>query len=197
MSLWLPAPCMAMSAMHEARITRIGAVDRRFDRDRSDIGSSLALIRPNRAAPRTLPDTDICTDARIWCPMMSDHDHPVDPERVERVRAADQGEVETQAVASLLTLLADPLRARILRGLLVVEELCVGDLALALDATEDAVTYALRILRTAGLVRRRRDGRMGMYRLSEGPAREALAATLATTRDLVQLHPELGPEEDE
>jgi DNA-binding transcriptional ArsR family regulator len=37
-----------------------------------------------------------------------------------------------------LTLLADPLRARILSALLLTEETCVGDLALALDATEDA-----------------------------------------------------------
>ena len=128
---------------------------------------------------------------------MSDHDHPVNPERVEQVRAADPGAPDAQAVASLLTLLADPLRARILAALLVVDELCVGDLALALDATEDAVTYALRILRTAGLVNRRREGRMGYYRLSDGPARQALAATLATTRELVLLHPELRSEDDQ
>jgi len=128
---------------------------------------------------------------------MSGHDHPVNPERVARVRDADPGALESQSVASLLTLLADPLRARILSALLVVDELCVGDLALALDATEDAVTYALRILRTAGLVKRRREGRMAYYRLSEGPARSALAATLETTRQLVKLHPELGAEDDQ
>lgn len=128
---------------------------------------------------------------------MSDHDHPVNPERVARVRDADPGAPESQSVASLLTLLADPLRARILSALLVVDELCVGDLALALDATEDAVTYALRILRTAGLVKRRREGRMAYYRLSDGPARPALAATLDTTRQLVKLHPELGAEDDQ
>jgi DNA-binding transcriptional ArsR family regulator len=128
---------------------------------------------------------------------VSDHDHPVNPDRVAKVRREDPGTSESQSVASLLTLLADPLRARILSGLLVVDELCVGDLALALDATEDAVTYALRILRTAGLVRRRREGRMGYYRLSDGPARSALAATLAATRDLVKLHPELGAEDEQ
>lgn len=127
---------------------------------------------------------------------MSDHDHPVNPKRVAAVRAADAGAPEAQAVASLLTLLAEPLRARILEALLAVDELCVGDLALALGATEDAVSYALRILRTAGLVRRRREGRMAFYRLSDGPARDALASSLPTIRDLVRLHPELGPEAD-
>ena len=39
----------------------------------------------------------------------------------------------------------------ILYALDEVEELCVGDLALALSATEDSVGYALKILRTAGL----------------------------------------------
>lgn len=93
-------------------------------------------------------------------------------------------------MASLLTLLADPLRARILGALLTTDEMCVGDLALALDATEDSVSYGLRLLRTAGLVRRRREGRMGYYRLRDGQAREALADAFTTTRRLAELHPE-------
>src|SRR5262249_21934857 len=47
-------------------------------------------------------------------------------------------------------------------------ELCVGDLALALDVTEDQVSYALKMLRLAGLVAFRKDGRMVCYRLSDG-----------------------------
>lgn len=93
-------------------------------------------------------------------------------------------------MAGLLTLLADPLRARILSALLVADELCVGDLALALDASEDAVSYALRLLRTAGLVRRRREGRMGYYRLRDGGARDALATSLGELRSLTALRPE-------
>ncbi len=93
-------------------------------------------------------------------------------------------------MASLLTLLADPLRSRILGGLLISEELCVGDLAMALEATEDAVSYALRLLRTAGLVVRRREGRMGYYRIADGEAREALANALVHARHLAALHPE-------
>ena len=50
----------------------------------------------------------------------------------------------------------------------MVEELCVGDLALALETNEDAVGYALRLLRTAGLVTKRKQGRVVYYRLAEG-----------------------------
>jgi DNA-binding transcriptional ArsR family regulator len=121
---------------------------------------------------------------------VSDHDHPVDPDRVQAVRAEGLPVAEAESIAGLSTLLADPLRARLLAALLVAEEVCVGDLALALHASEDAVTYALRLLRTAGLVRRRRDGRMGYYRLRDGAVRDALADALAQLRRLGALHPE-------
>lgn len=126
---------------------------------------------------------------------MSDHGHPVDLDRVTSVRAEALPAAEADAVAALLTLLADPLRARILSALLVSAEMCVGDLALALDASEDAVSYALRLLRTAGLVRRRREGRMGYYRLRDGDAREALQASLDQLRNLTSLHPEAGADD--
>lgn len=128
---------------------------------------------------------------------MDDHGHPVDPERVE---AARQGQIpagEAEAMGSLLTLVADPLRARILSALVATDELCVGDIALALDATEDAVSYALRILRTAGLVHRRREGRMGYYRLRDGEMRTALLAALDQLRRLTRLHPERLSEDEE
>ncbi|MCZ2815984.1 ArsR/SmtB family transcription factor [Modestobacter sp. VKM Ac-2984] len=75
----------------------------------------------------------------------------------------------------MLSLLADGTRARVLYALDVVDELCVGDLAVALEATEDAVGYALRLLRTAGFVTSRKEGRVVYYRLAEGfpqPLRE-------------------------
>ena len=128
---------------------------------------------------------------------MDDDGHPVDP---ERVAAARQGQIpadEAEAMGALLTLVADPLRARILSALVTTDELCVGDIALALGATEDAVSYALRILRTAGLVRRRREGRMGYYRLRDGEMRTALLAALDQLRSLTRLHPERLSEDEE
>lgn len=97
-----------------------------------------------------------------------DHDHPVDPERVRGARKALISTDEAGRLAGLLGLIQDPVRSRVLFALSAVEELCVGDLALALDVTEDAVSYALKLLRTAGLVRFRKQGRVVFYRLGDG-----------------------------
>jgi ArsR family transcriptional regulator, lead/cadmium/zinc/bismuth-responsive transcriptional repressor len=97
-----------------------------------------------------------------------DHDHPVDAERVAAARAGVLSITEAGRLAGLLGMLADPVRSRILFALVAAEELCVGDLALALEVTEDQVSYALKMLRLAGLVNFRKDGRMVFYRLSDG-----------------------------
>jgi ArsR family transcriptional regulator, lead/cadmium/zinc/bismuth-responsive transcriptional repressor len=98
----------------------------------------------------------------------SDHEHPVSPERVGAARAGLLSAEDAGRLAGLLGMLADPVRSRILFGLSTAGELCVGDLALALDVTEDQVSYALKMLRLAGLVSFRKDGRMVFYRLSNG-----------------------------
>jgi ArsR family transcriptional regulator, lead/cadmium/zinc/bismuth-responsive transcriptional repressor len=96
-----------------------------------------------------------------------DHDHPVDAERVAAARAGVVSVDDAGRLAGLLGMLADPARSRILFALSAADELCVGDLALALEATEDQVSYALKMLRLAGLVSFRKDGRMVFYRLSD------------------------------
>ncbi len=117
---------------------------------------------------------------------MEPHQHPVDPERVDHARSRGLSGEDAGRLVSLLSLLADPVRARILYALDEVEELCVGDLALALGATEDSVGYALRLLRTAGLVATRKAGRVVFYRLGPGfpaPLREhCLRQLVAMTR---------------
>ncbi|WP_435746433.1 ArsR/SmtB family transcription factor [Nocardioides sp. SYSU DS0663] len=103
------------------------------------------------------------------------HQHPVDPGRVAKARERLPSAEEGDRLTSVLSIIADPTRARLLYALDVVDELCVGDLALALSVSEDAVSYGLRVLRTAGLVARRKEGRTVFYRLAEGfpdPLRE-------------------------
>ena len=103
------------------------------------------------------------------------HMHPVDPERVARARARLPTFEDATRLTGILTLLADPTRTRVLHALDVVEEMCVGDIALALEAGEDQVGYALRVLRTAGMVTNRKVGRVVYYRLADGfpdPLRE-------------------------
>ena len=96
------------------------------------------------------------------------HEHPVDAGRVAAARAGALSVDDAGRLAGLLGMLADPVRSRILFALVTAGELCVGDLALALDVTEDQVSYGLKMLRLAGLVSFRRDGRMVCYRLSDG-----------------------------
>jgi DNA-binding transcriptional ArsR family regulator len=97
----------------------------------------------------------------------SGHLHPVNPERVASARQRQLSLEDASRLAALLGLLADPVRIRILYALDTVGELCVGDLVLAVNATQDAVGYGLRILRTSGLVNNRRLGRVIYYRLAD------------------------------
>ncbi len=98
-----------------------------------------------------------------------DHDHPVNATSLAQARAAVLPHEEAVRLSRLLGLLSDPVRARLLFALVAVDELCVGDLTIALgDVSEDQVSYALKMLRTAGLVQTRRDGRVIHYRLADG-----------------------------
>ena len=124
-----------------------------------------------------------------------DHEHPVDAERVARARDRLLPAEDATRLASVLSLLADPVRSRILYALDLVEELCVGDLALALGTTEDAVSYGLRILRTAGLVHARKDGRAVFYRVATNFPEPLLEHCLRELVLLSRAVPTLGGEE--
>ncbi len=98
---------------------------------------------------------------------VTDHDHPIDPERVAHARSRLPNADDAARLTGLLSLMADPVRLRLIYALDIVEELCVGDLALALDVSEDSVSYALRLLRTAGLVLTRKEGRVVFNRWAD------------------------------
>ena len=96
----------------------------------------------------------------------TDHEHPIDADRVTHARERLPGPDDVARLTGLLSLMADPVRLRLIYALDVVDELCVGDLALALEVSEDSVTYALRLLRTSGLVVTRKQGRVVFNRLA-------------------------------
>lgn len=98
---------------------------------------------------------------------VTDHDHPIDPARVAQARSRLPTAEEAARLTSLLSMMADPVRLRLIYALDVAEELCVGDLALALDVSEDSVSYALRLLRSAGLTVTRKQGRVVYNRLAK------------------------------
>lgn len=91
----------------------------------------------------------------------------LDPDRVAQARDRLPSADDAVRLTETLSLLADPVRLRILYALDLADELCVGDLALTLRANEDQVTYALRLLRTARLVAARKDGRVVFNRLAD------------------------------
>jgi DNA-binding transcriptional ArsR family regulator len=95
----------------------------------------------------------------------------IDPPRVAATRERLVSAEEAGALAQQFRLLADPTRARILYALLEAGELCVCDLAATVEVSETTVSHALRLLRTAGIVRNRRDGRMMYYRLDDAHVR--------------------------
>src|SRR5690554_1814423 len=91
----------------------------------------------------------------------------VHPDTVEHTRTRVPDHAEAAELARLFRLLGDSRRARILYALREAGELCVCDIAATVDVPEAAVSQSLRLLRTAGVVDNRRDGRMIYYRLAD------------------------------
>lgn len=96
------------------------------------------------------------------------------------VEAVDRD--EATALADVFKLLGDPTRTRLLCALLEAGELCVGDLAEAVDVPESSVSHALRLLRTAGVVKNRRDGRQILYSLADAHVRSLLDLSIEHLR---------------
>ncbi len=119
--------------------------------------------------------------------MASKHTHPYDQHAVDSARAGQLTSGQSERLSALMALIGDPVRARVICALLAVDELCVGDVALAANVNSDAASYGLRVLRMAGLVQRRKNGRLNFYRLADDdtqPAlRTALTALISLTRE--------------
>ena len=98
----------------------------------------------------------------------------VDQERVAAARAELLPEDEITRLTELFRLLGDPTRLRLLYALLEAGELCVCDLSADTDTPETNVSHALRLLRTAGIVKARRAGRMMHYSLDDAHVRMLL-----------------------
>lgn len=95
----------------------------------------------------------------------------IDEARVEAAKAQLLSEGELQELTQLFRLLGDVTRARLLYALLEAGELCVCDLSAATATPESNVSHALRLLRTAGIVKARRAGRMMFYSLDDAHVR--------------------------
>lgn len=106
----------------------------------------------------------------------------VDADRVAAVRQRLVDLGEGAQLAELFKLLSDPTRVRILYALLEAGELCVCDVAESVGVPDSSVSHALRLLRTAGVVRNRRAGRMIYYSLDDSHVRLLLDLSLEHLR---------------
>jgi ArsR family transcriptional regulator, lead/cadmium/zinc/bismuth-responsive transcriptional repressor len=95
----------------------------------------------------------------------------IDHDKVAAAIARMIPDREVQQLTELFRLLGDPTRVQILYALVEVGELCVCDLAAVVDAPETSISHALRLLRTAGIVRNRKSGRMVYYSLNDAHVR--------------------------
>lgn len=83
-------------------------------------------------------------------------------------------EEELYDLAELFKVFGDSTRIRILY-VLFEEELCVCDIAEALQMTQPAISHQLRILKQAKLVKNRREGKSVFYSLADGHVRTIIA----------------------
>lgn len=73
---------------------------------------------------------------------------------------------DAQQVADVFKLLGDTTRVKILHAL-SKRELCVCDLAAVVEMGQSAVSHQLRLLRSARLVKYRKEGKMAWYSLDD------------------------------
>ncbi len=83
-------------------------------------------------------------------------------------------ETELYNLAELFKVFGDSTRIRILYVLFEVE-VCVCDLAKALNMTQSAISHQLKILKQSRLVKARRDGKSIYYSLADDHVRTIIA----------------------
>jgi ArsR family transcriptional regulator, lead/cadmium/zinc/bismuth-responsive transcriptional repressor len=91
----------------------------------------------------------------------------LDLPRAEKLRRRKLDAEDAERVAAPPKALGDPTRLTLAQALREGGELCVCDLSWVIERSDNLVSHHLRQLRTAGLVRSRRDGKMVMYQLTE------------------------------
>lgn len=88
------------------------------------------------------------------------------PQNICLARAELIDDTTAQHVAETFKILGDPTRVKILQTL-SRRELCVCDLAAVLDMGQSAISHQLRLLRSARLVKYRKEGKMAWYSIDD------------------------------
>lgn len=109
---------------------------------------------------------DCTTDT---CEQLCEH-----PRTVCLARQEALPETEAQQVAEAFKLLGDATRIKMLHAL-AKRELCVCDLAAVVEMGQSAVSHQLRLLRSARLVKYRKEGKLAWYSLDDTHIESLLA----------------------
>ena len=133
-------------------------------------------LNPCYALYNISTDVGVCTVSQDRCDLIC-----IDAPRAEAIRARLLGEDGAWEAAERAKALSDPTRLTLAEALREGDELCVCDLSWIVGRSQNLVSHHLGALRSRGLVRSRKDGKMVMYSLTEEGA-SLLSAVLGEAR---------------
>ena len=105
----------------------------------------------------------------------------INEDSVKEVKSQMLDDETFQMISDNYKVLSDPTRLKILYAL-ILKEVCVCDLAAALEMTDSAISHQLRLLRHRNLVKFRKKGKMAYYSISD-----------QRVIDMIQMESELIP----
>lgn len=98
-------------------------------------------------------------------------DENLNIESVQRVRKQLLADEEIFDLAELFKVFGDSTRIKIINALMM-EELCVCDIAAITNSTPSAISHQLRVLKQAKLVKYRKEGKSVFYSLDDEHVKE-------------------------
>jgi len=90
---------------------------------------------------------------------------------------------EADGVAKIFKALADDTRAKIIYALALEDELCVCDVANIIGSTIANTSHHLRLLRTMGLAKYRKEGKLVYYSLDDDHVRHLILTGVAHAQE--------------
>jgi ArsR family transcriptional regulator len=100
------------------------------------------------------------------------------------LRTARRLEATSRELAQVFKLLGDETRLRILYLLAMKEEVNVGMICTELGQSQPAISHHLALLRVAGLIQARRQGKLNLYSLRPESFRELVVTALSAVGPL-------------
>ena len=104
------------------------------------------------------------------------------PKAVAKAKAVIPDLACVNDASTLLKMIADPTRLRILSAL-TATELCVCDIAASLGLSESASSHQLRLLRQHRLVSHRKEGRVVYYQLADQHVTDLISSAVEHARE--------------